>query len=73
LNREVNVLLRFESLDSDFAQLCSRLGIPSVPLPRRNASSHDHYSRYYDTELIEAVRSRFREEIDLGRYTFERA
>ncbi len=68
---ELDFLIRFEQLDSDFQKVCDRLEIPFTPLPRVNRSRHDHYSSYYDDETREAVRRKFREEIVTGNYSFE--
>ena len=41
-------ILRFETLDEDFAALCRKLNLECVPeLPRRNASKHVDYREYY--------------------------
>jgi hypothetical protein len=41
-------ILRFESLDADFAALCRRLGLNGIQeLPKRNASRHEPYREYY--------------------------
>jgi hypothetical protein len=69
----VDFLMRFEHLDEDFSEVCARLDLASVALPRRNRSQHDHYSRYYDDELEEMVRLRFGDEIEHGGYSFVRA
>jgi hypothetical protein len=65
-------LLRFEHLREDFGIVCDRLQLELDPLPHRNASNREHYSVYYDDELIEQVRRRHLEEITLGGYRFER-
>ena len=72
LDYHVDYLIRFEHLDHDFAHVCNVLDIPYVPLPRRNASTREHYSTYYTDETIELVRARFAEEIAFGKYQFER-
>lgn len=69
---DIDFLIRFEELESDFSELCKKLGIPAKRIPHRNASKRAHYSEYYDNELIDAVAERFSEEIELGQYRFER-
>ncbi len=69
--KNVDYYIRYEVLDHDFEKVCVRVGIPPVRLPQRNASSHSHYSSYYDDELIELVRKRFYEEIKFFNYDFE--
>jgi hypothetical protein len=71
LDRDIDLLLRFEYLDDDFSRLCRRLDIPMTPLRKRNRSERRHYSHYYDEETRELVANRFRAEIQYGRYEFE--
>jgi len=71
LDENIDFLIRFEHLESDFRTVCERLDIPFSPLPQRNRSVHAHYSTYYDDELREIVGAKFHEEIALGNYTFE--
>jgi hypothetical protein len=60
---------RFEYLDSDFAQVCARLGI-SAELPRKNASRHGAYASYYDGSGRDFVAARYREDIEEFGYSF---
>lgn len=43
-----------------------------MPLEKRNSSNKEHYSSYYDKELIDMVRIKFEFEIRLGNYKFEK-
>ena len=70
---EIDFLIRFEQLDNDFKLVCEKLDIPYSPLPKKNKSSHKHYSTYYDDKLKEAVRKKFIDEIKYGNYEFENA
>lgn len=70
LDSELDFLLRYENLKGDFAQLCDRLSLPRVALPRYNASDRKPYTHYYDEELREIVGQRFAEEIAFGGYEF---
>ena len=71
LDGDLDMLLRFEHLDEDFAVLCERLRIPHQPLPRVNASRRKPYPSYYDDETRDMVRRKFREEVDFGGYRFD--
>lgn len=71
LDGDIDFLMRFERLDQDFKLVCEKIGIPHVQLPHRNKSERAHYSNYYDEELKEVVRNKFREEIAFGDYRFE--
>jgi len=67
----VDVVLRFESLDDDFEVLCHKLGIPSVRLPKVNASAREHYRSYYQNRhCIDLVAERFSLEISRFGYSF---
>lgn len=66
----VDALLRFESLQADFDQVCRRIGIPTAVLPVRNKSSRGSYRAYYDADSRALVEARFAEEIRLLGYEF---
>jgi hypothetical protein len=64
--------MRFESLTDDFRAVCTAIGISPSTLPQYNRSSREHYSKYYDDELRELVRTRFATEIERFNYAFEK-
>jgi hypothetical protein len=68
----VDYIMRFENLTEDFRTVCRTLAISPPTLPRYNRSSREHYSKYYDDELCELVRTRFAAEIEQFGYTFEK-
>ena len=63
--------MRFENLEDEFRTVCSELDISPTALPKYNRSNREHYSKYYDDELRELVRTRFAAEIERFGYTFE--
>ena len=67
----VDYLMRFETLETDFQAVCGKLGIPTPPLPVHNQSTRASYRCYYDAETIDLVARRFREEIEFFGYSFE--
>jgi sulfotransferase famil protein len=67
----VDYIMRFESLADDFRAVCAAIGVSPPNLPQYNRSTREHYSKYYDDELRELVRTRFAAEIDRFGYTFE--
>ena len=69
--RNVQYIIRFENLDYNFRELCNLIGLPYKKLPIFNKSKHEHYSKYYDNELIELVHKKFKDEIDFFGYKFE--
>lgn len=66
LDRSIDLLMRFESLEEDFRVACRRMGIRHRPLPHVNRSRRSHYSRYYDRELRRIVGAKFAEEVEYG-------
>jgi len=66
----VDFVMRFERLNEDFRRVCDRIGLPFQELPVRNKSSREHFSQYYDPELIDLVAQQFRHEIDYFGYEF---
>ena len=71
IDNDIDFLIRFENLDKDFKKVCEKINIPYVKLPHRNKSTRSHYSKYYDTELVELVRAKFKDEIKYGDYYYE--
>jgi hypothetical protein len=69
--RNVDYIMRFETLADDFRRVCAAVDIPVKPLPKYNRSRREHYSRYYDDELRALVRERFALEIERFGYTFD--
>ncbi len=67
----VDYIIRFENLAEDFRTVCEKVGISAATLPRYNRSNREHYSKYYDDELRELVRTQFAAEIERFGYTFE--
>ena len=66
----VSALCRAERLQQDFAEVCTRVGLPLPVLEQRNASVHRPYAEYYDDELREAVAALYREDIARFDYRF---
>ncbi len=69
--RNVDFLMRFESLEADFRTVCERIGVPAQPLPVRNRSRREDYRSYYDDETRALVGTLFHEEIELFGYAFD--
>ena len=64
----VDFVGRFERLNEDFAEVCSRLGV-EASLPHLKKSKHRDYREYYDDESREVIGRVF--EGDLSRYGYE--
>ena len=68
--RNIDFVMRFESLQRDFETVCSKVGIPPATLPRLNQSAKAKFTDYYDDETRDAVAARFRDEIECFEYAF---
>lgn len=67
----VDYIMRFENLAGDFRAVCAAIDVSAPTLPQYNRSNREHYSKYYDGELRELVRTRFAAEIKQFDYAFE--
>ncbi|MDH3280565.1 MAG: sulfotransferase family protein, partial [Gammaproteobacteria bacterium] len=67
----IDFFIRFENLNDDFREACGLIGLPWTPLPVRNKSAKQHYTSYYDDELIGIVRNRYCDEITHFGYEYE--
>lgn len=65
-----DVLLRYESLQEDFDQLCTRLGKPLQSLGRSNTGQHAPYRDYFDDQTRELLAKRYARDIELFGYAF---
>jgi len=75
----VDFIGRFEILEADYTVALDRIEmltgyrIPREPLPKKNVTGvGHHYSFYYDDELVEMVRDRFKKDIDYFGYEYEK-
>jgi hypothetical protein len=67
----VSRYLHQETLEKDFAALCSDLHIACPPLGKWNMSAHGEWRSYYNEEMKRAVARKFRHEICFFGYRFE--
>ena len=68
--RLVDFVGRYESLTTDFAFVCRRIGIEAA-LPHVNPSRRGDYRDYYSPALADRVATAFASDIELFGYTFE--
>lgn len=66
----VDFLGRYESLTSDFAFICRRIGIEAT-LPLANAGSRGDYRDYYSPALLARVAEAFAADIERFGFSFE--
>src|SRR5690606_20127200 len=67
----MDYIARFETLQQDFAHICSRLGIKAAELPHRIEGDGSDPRRHFDTRTVELIADFYREEIALFGYRFE--
>ena len=72
--RNMDVTLRFESLQEDFSKVAERLGLPGDHiLPKKNVTqgrSNSDYRQYYDDETREIIATVFAPELEKLGYEF---
>lgn len=61
---------RVETMQASYDAFAERIGIPSQPLDRVNATKRDDYRAYYDDALIEAVAKIYARDLELFGYQF---
>jgi len=68
----VDFVGRYEQLEDDFHEACSRIGIPAPTLPHKRKAEHrDDYRRYYTNRTAQLIADHFKQDIDMLNYTFD--
>ena len=62
---------RFESLRSDFREVCSELQLPEVILPHELRGSGEDFRDHFDDHCIRLVKDAYKAEIDMFGFTFD--
>ena len=71
IGMEMDLVLRFETLQEDFTMLCQKLGISrQLPHVQIGDGSFLHYSEVYTPELADSVAQRYAADIDRFGYQF---
>lgn len=73
IGEEMDYVGRFEDFQVSFDYVCNKVGLGKIILPHTNATSHDHYSKYYDGESRDLVAEWHKEDLDAFDYEFEDA
>lgn len=72
----VDYVIRYERLAEDTLEVCRRIGLPPIELPRLKSGfrpGHRHYSEYYDEATRKLVGERHHHDLRLFGYKFETA
>ena len=64
---------KVENINEDYNKLIKLLNypLPSLPLPKENQSKHQHYTTYYDKDMIQVVSKLFEKDIETFKYKFK--
>ncbi len=66
---QVDFVGRFETLATDFQQVCQHLSI-QLDLVHKNASIHNSYRQYYDANTSRIIAQRYQVDIEIFKYQF---
>lgn len=61
---------RVEQMQQSYDEICGRIGIPSRPLEKVNASRRRDYREYYDQALVYGVANLYARDLELFGYEF---
>ncbi len=67
----VNYIGKLESLNESLNEITQKTGIPGNEMPHFHKTSSKPYLEYYNNELVEKVKQRFKEDIDFFEYEFQ--
>lgn len=70
-NVALDMVGRYENLQESYDEICNRIGIPTTELGRKNPSSHNAYTEYYDDALKERVASFYEDDLRIFFYEFD--
>lgn len=70
LDQDVDFILRFENLQSDFSSMLRILKLPDLRLPHVEGRRRNHYRAYFDVESASLVASMFETDVQRYDYTF---
>jgi hypothetical protein len=66
----VDYVGKFENIQNDFDNICTRIPINKSSLPVVNASRHTHYKEYYNKHTKNLILTAFKKDIETFKYDF---
>ena len=66
----VDYLIRFESLQDGFDEVCEIIGKRKRKLPHMNQTARDHYTKYFDDQTRELFLQHFARDVELFGYDY---
>lgn len=66
----LDFLIRYETIDSDFAHVCVHLGIPNTGLPKLNFTEPVSYRDVYTKGMRKRIANMYGKDLELFGYTF---
>ena len=68
--KRIDFIGKYENLKQDFQKVCNLVGVQNLGLGHHRGTSHDHYTRYYNSRTKNIVGDLFSEDIREFGYEF---
>lgn len=68
---EMDFIGRLENFDNDFQYVLNVLGAREKEIPKKNPSTHAHYSHYYNEKTKTIIARKYKDDIETFGYKFE--
>ena len=62
---------RYETLENDYHLVCQKSGLQKPRLQKVNGSQHNHFSEYYNEELLDFVKEYYKKDFEIFNYSTE--
>ncbi len=70
---KVDFIGHFETFSEDLQHVLKTIGLKNVEIPKKNASEHAHYSKYYTERTKNIIAKKYKADIEAFGYRFETA